>query len=315
MLRSRPLFLAVALLFAASPLLRAQTVAITARELREHVTYLASDDLRGRMVGTEGCRKAAQYIATQFRQAGLAPFNGQSFYQTFQGRTRQGQPFQSENVIGILEGSDPKLKEEAIVIGCHYDHLGVSAQGDVFNGADDDASGVAVMLELAQAFGKGGARPKRTLLFIAFSGEEQMFVGSSHYVRNPARPLSKTVLMVNLEILGAGTTRQVNVMILDRVQPPVRAALTESAKAVGLEYIDGKDQFLRRGDQFMFFNAKVPILCMHRHGDHPNYHKVTDTADKLDYQWMETFGRMTQLILEKCANNPDPIRPPPQPVP
>jgi Zn-dependent M28 family amino/carboxypeptidase len=162
----RFVLLAVALLFVSTPLLRAQTATITSKELRDHVTYLASDELRGRMVGTEGCRKAAQYIATQFRQAGLAPFNGQTYYQTFQGRTRQGQPFQSENVIGILEGSDPKLKEESIVIGCHYDHLGTDAQGNVFNGADDDASGVAVMMELAQAFGKSGARPKRTLIFI-----------------------------------------------------------------------------------------------------------------------------------------------------
>ncbi len=270
---------------------------ITSHDLKEYVITLAADDMQGRKAGQPGAQKAAQYIAGKFKEFGLATAGQDGYLQKFSfGKT------QTENVIGILEGTDAKLKNEIIVIGAHYDHIGVDKKGDVFNGADDDASGTSVMMEVAQAFGTGKEKPRRTIVFIAFGAEEAGLKGSNYYAKHPVRPIDKTVLMINLEMMGRGDPGQVTVMRLNNLTKAVRAALDDAAKSSGLKLADGQDEHLREGDQYSFHAAGVPILCLYGGDNHPDYHQPSDTSDKIQPEWMESVARAVFLTVQRSAN-------------
>ncbi len=199
------------------------------QNLRKHVNYLASEKLEGRRTGEKGATFAAGYVANRFATAKLKGGflkNGKpSFLQPFpySPRNAKGEiiadakPLEAYNVIGIVEGTDPILKNEAIVIGAHYDHLGRGGQGslaanstEIHHGADDNASGTAALIELATQFAKT-RNNKRTLIFMAFGGEEEGLLGSKHYVNNPVFPLNKTVAMINMDMVGRLRDSKLNI--------------------------------------------------------------------------------------------------------
>jgi hypothetical protein len=209
------------------------------------------------------------------------------------------------NVVGILEGSDPKLKNEAIVIGAHYDHLGrggegsrAPREGETHHGADDNASGVAGLLELARIFSDERSRLKRTLIFVAFSGEEEGLLGSNYYVNHPVVPLAQTVAMINLDMIGrmkddrlivggVGTAQEWRELI-GKINDPVSAHVAANLK-------DERKLSLRRfaltlnedgygpSDHASFYSKQVPVLFFWT-GAHEDYHKPSDTADKINYE-------------------------------
>ncbi|MDQ3800448.1 MAG: M20/M25/M40 family metallo-hydrolase, partial [Acidobacteriota bacterium] len=194
---------------------------LTERNLRKHVAYLAAERLEGRRTGEQGATFAAGYVANSFAQyklkAGARGANGRlNFLQPFPytPRNEKGEvlpdakPVTAYNVVGILEGTDAVLKNEAIVVGAHYDHLGKGGMGSlaansraIHHGADDNASGVAAMLELARRLA-AEKKNKRTIIFVAFGGEEEGLLGSRFYTDNPAFPLDKTAAMINLDMVG-----------------------------------------------------------------------------------------------------------------
>lgn len=194
---------------------------VTLQNLQKHVSYLSSDKLEGRRTGEKGATFASGYVANQFAsfklKAGFKPANGKANYLQpfpYSPRNERGgiipnaTPVEAYNVIGILEGTDPVLKNEAIVIGAHYDHLGKGGMGslavnstEIHHGADDNASGTSALIELARQFSKA-KNNKRTIIFIAFGGEEEGLLGSKFYVNNPVFPLDKTVAMINLDMVG-----------------------------------------------------------------------------------------------------------------
>ncbi|HEX8651231.1 MAG TPA: M20/M25/M40 family metallo-hydrolase [Pyrinomonadaceae bacterium] len=211
------------------------------------------------------------------------------------------------NVVGILEGSDPKLKDEAIVIGAHYDHLGrggegsrAAREGEVHHGADDNASGVAGMLELARIFSTEHARPRRTIIFIAFSGEEEGLLGSSFYVNHPIRPLAQTVAMINLDMIGrlkenklivggVGTAAEWRT-IIEKSNLSLSSARQRGASG-GLGEVESMPRPLTitlnkdgygPSDHSSFYSKQVPVLFFWT-GTHEDYHKPSDTADKINY--------------------------------
>jgi len=188
------------------------------------------------------------------------------------------------NVVGILPGRDATRRDEAIVIGAHYDHLGRGGEGSmapdavgaVHPGADDNASGVAAVLGLARAFAEAGGAP-RTLVFVAFSGEEMGLLGSSHYVRRPAHPLDRTVLMLNLDMVGRLRQRTLYVSGVDSA-----SGLRElvAAQAGGLTLSLRGDPF-GPSDHASFYAAGRPVLFLFT-GAHPDYHRPSDTWDRID---------------------------------
>jgi hypothetical protein len=214
------------------------------------------------------------------------------------------------NVAGILEGSDPVLKNEVVVIGAHYDHLGLGGEGslatregEIHHGADDNASGVAGVLELARIFSREGARPKRTLLFVAFSGEEEGLLGSNYFVNHPVIPLAKTVAMINMDMIGrmkenrliiggVGTASEWRGWIKtaqDSLSAP-QALVDSQGRQVEIRDVI-RPQFTLTlnedgygpSDHSSFYAKQIPVLFFFT-GTHDDYHKPTDTAEKINYE-------------------------------
>lgn len=209
----------------------------------------------------------------------------------------------TRNVVGFLEGSDPRLKEEVVVLGAHYDHLGLgdehslseSDRPEIHHGADDNASGTAAILELAQYFAANRKKLGRSLLFMAFSGEEMGLLGSAHWVKEPTIPLGRVAAMVNLDMVGRmkGDT----VQVIGAGSSPVWQGLLDQAnKPFKLQVkTGGKDSSGFGGsDQQSFYAKNIPVLFFFT-GVHPDYHKPSDTWDKIN---SEGEAKVTQLVAE-----------------
>jgi peptidase M28-like protein/PDZ domain-containing protein/PA domain-containing protein len=209
----------------------------------------------------------------------------------------------AENVIGILDGSDPELKSETIVVGAHYDHLGrggegslAPGQGEIHHGADDNASGVAALLELARIFSLQKPRPRRTIVFIAFSGEEEGLLGSNYYVNHPVMPLGNTIAMINMDMIGrmkenkliiggVGTAKEWKGLIEDAAPAALVTASSESVIAYGFPRMFAltlSEDGYGPSDHSSFYARQIPVLFLWT-GTHEDYHKPSDTADKINY--------------------------------
>jgi hypothetical protein len=211
---------------------------------------------------------------------------------------------ETENVVGLLEGSDPKLRDQVVVFSAHYDHLGISNEGTVFTGADDDGSGTVTVLELAEAFVTNPIKPKRSLLFITVTGEEKGLWGSQYYVTHPLIPLDRTVADLNTDMIGRVDTtyerlknpNYVYVIGSDKISTELDSLLRLSNKAsenliLDYKYNSDKDpeMFYRRSDHYNFARNGVPIAFFFT-GVHKDYHRPTDTVDKI------LFDRMTKIV-------------------
>jgi hypothetical protein len=233
----------------------------------------------------------------------------------------QRMPFATQNVIGLIEGSDPLLRREVIVVGAHYDHDG-EYQGEIWPGADDNASGTAGLLELAEAFGNGNKAPARSILLCAFAGEEKGELGSQHYADHPLIPLDRVVAMLQMDMIGRNEEHGADhLLLLDReaapqnansinligsiFSPDLKKTLESVNQQIGLNlkfrYDDTPENLLRRSDQWAFLQKGVPSLFFHT-GDQPDYHRPTDTADKINYSKMEKIVRLVYLAVEDLGN-------------
>jgi len=202
------------------------------------------------------------------------------------------------NVIGVVEGSDPRLKDEVIILGAHADHLG-RIGNDVYYGANDNASGTATLLELAEAFGTGPEKPKRTLLFIAFAGEEMGLVGSEYYVHHPVFPLEKTVAMINLDVVGSG---QEGIMVVAGETFP---KFYDLVKRIDERFIHRKlasRPQARNSDHFHFGDKGIPAIFLYAMGGTAPWHSPRDLPEGLDPEAMETIGRLVFLVANEIAN-------------
>ncbi len=204
------------------------------------------------------------------------------------------------NVVAFAEGSDPQLKNEAVVFSAHMDHMGTRIDGDVFNGADDNASGSSGLLELAEAFGKGD-RPARSVLFVSVSGEEEGLWGSHWFSENPTWPLQKIVADINIDMIGrvadlsgprgisvtpSFSHNEFNTLVRDAVR---------MGSALGVTEFTSGDKFYQRSDHYNFARKGIPVVFF-CDGEHEDYHKVTDHADKLDYEKMELITRLAYWV-------------------
>jgi len=271
--------------------------AITVEQIRPHIEYLASDDLRGR--SGDDARRAAGYLIEQFQRAKLQPlFAEQSFLQSIPGPPDDAgkRPEIGRNVGAWLEGGDPALKNEYVIVGVHYDHLGVR-EGAIFHGADDNASGVAMMLTIARQLA-GGERLKRSVLFVGFDMEEQMLWGSRWFAAHPPRPLSQVKLFLTADMIGRslGDLPLPAVFVLgSEYAPRLKGILDQAGTPPGLDVARlGADLVGTRSDYGPFRDRKVPFLFFST-GEHPDYHTPNDTAARIDY---EKAARISNLALE-----------------
>ncbi len=210
------------------------------------------------------------------------------------------------NVVGLLEGSDPNLKGEAVVISAHMDHMGTRIDGDVFNGADDNASGSSGLLELAEAFGKGD-KPARSVVFLSVSGEEEGLWGSHWFSENPTWDFDKIVADINIDMIGrvADLSGAHGISMTPSHQHPQFNTLVRDAaklaKDVGITQLASGDTYYQRSDHFNFARKGVPVVFF-CDGEHADYHKVTDHADLLDFDKMERVTRLAYWVAFNAAN-------------
>ena len=269
-----------------------RAVAAPRPSILDDIRYLADDRLGGRLTGSPGADSAAADRARRVAAAGLQPAPGGGF-QTFAispdaptARAADVGGKSGRNVIGVLPGSDPVLRNETLIIGAHYDHLGgggygaldaPDSTGRVHNGADDNASGAAALVHIADAL--AAAPPRRTVVFIAFSGEELGLFGSAYYVKHPVYPIGTTLAMINLDMVGRLRNQRLIVYgtatarefpaLLDSLNTPRRFDLRSQGDGYG------------PSDQSSFFAARLPVL--HLFTDlHADYHRTTDDWQKIN---------------------------------
>jgi len=216
----------------------------------------------------------------------------------------------THNVVGLVEGSDKKLKEEIIVIGAHYDHVGYlkkqAGADSIYNGADDNASGTCAVLAIARAFGASKKKPKRSILLMAFAGEEKGLFGSRAYVEKPLWPLDKTVAMLNLDMVGRNAPDSVSVGGVKSC-PDLIKINEEENREVGLMLDYSIDSFDNRSDQYNFARKKIPFLFYFT-GLHEDYHQVSDHPDKIDEQKIVKIATLAFRVAWRAANTGERFR-------
>ncbi|MFC2170178.1 M20/M25/M40 family metallo-hydrolase [Acidobacteriota bacterium] len=215
----------------------------------------------------------------------------------------QNEPVKAFNIAAKVQGSDPELKQEVVIVGGHFDHVGKDNRGLVFAGADDNASGISAVMELARAFQNLKEKPKRTILFILFTAEEKGLLGSRYYVDNPILPLEKTVAMINLDMIGRNDTGQIS--LIGRYQYPKLYELVEpiNKQSANFELNFAVEGFIKQSDHFPFMRKDIPCITLNS-GMHDTLHRPEDTADRIIPDKAQMAAQFVFLSLWKIANLP-----------
>ncbi|MGB3590404.1 MAG: M28 family metallopeptidase [Nonlabens sp.] len=275
-------------------------------ELEEQLYFYASDEMEGRDTGSPGQKKAVDYLRTQYQAMGVkGGMPDGTYFQAVPGSALGRPDVTSENVLAFIEGSE--FPEEVLVLSAHLDHVGMN-KGKVYNGADDDGSGTIALLEIAEAFKKAkddGYGPKRSILFLHVTGEEIGLKGSKYYTNNPIYDLDKTIANLNVDMIGRIDPDQVDSpdyvyligtnMLSDELHEMSEAANKKYVN-IRLDYTyNGKDdpnRFYYRSDHYNFAKNDIPVI-FYFNGTHEDYHKPTDTPDKIEYA---LYTRRVKLI-------------------
>jgi Zn-dependent M28 family amino/carboxypeptidase len=265
--------LALSILTAVPFLSLAQRPVLNKSELLKDIKVLSSDSLEGRLSGSRGNKMAQEYLEQRFRQIGLKPF-GEGYKQHFRLESKRVVVEQATNLIGYIPGKSDK----AIVVTAHYDHVG-QREGQIYNGADDNASGVGVLLAAATHFSK--TKPQHTLIFVALDGEELGLQGANAFLEHPPVPLPRILLNVNMDMLSINSKGELYASgayhypqlrpYLERVKPRPQAKLL-----LGHDQPEqGHDDWTSQSDHYQFHRRNIPYVYFGVE-DHPHYHKPTD---------------------------------------
>lgn len=270
---------------------------ITTELLGRYVTALADDTFEGREAGSRGGRAAGRYIVQEMRRAELAGgASPTSYYQNFGALS---------NLLGMLDGYDPKLKQEVIIVSAHYDHVGYGTPsnsygpiGHIHNGADDNASGVAGLLEIIAAF-KHAGRPKRSILFAFWDGEEKGLLGSQHWLSSPTVPLARVRLMINMDMIGRLRNDRLEVFG-SRTGGGLRKMVAAANDRLLLDFTW---EMKKNSDHFSFYERQIPILMFHT-GLHGDYHRPSDDVEKINAAGMQQVARYVFRVVASLADEP-----------
>jgi hypothetical protein len=306
--------LAVAAAALAHPL-GAQTV-VDPVSLLNDVRYLSGDSLGGRLIGSAGADSAAAYLARRFKQSGLRP-SPQGWFQPFSVSPTAPAAVHAgiggvvgKNVIGVLPGKDASLRNEIVIVGAHYDHLGPGqfgsldpdSTGQVHNGADDNASGSSALIHIARKLRQ--VPPARTVVFIAFSGEEAGLLGSDYYVKNPIFPLARTYAMVNMDMVGR--LRNDRLLVYGVSTAKELPGLLDSLNSEAHFDLKASGDGWGRSDQSSFYGAGLPVL--HIFTDlHEDYHRTTDDWEKINADGLAKVADFTASVVRALANRREPL--------
>lgn len=266
-------------------------------------------------------KRAVTFLKEFYQARGIKAGEGSEDY--FQKMTLniKDKEVQTENVIAIIEGSEKP--EEYLVISSHLDHIGIH-DGEINNGADDDGSGTVSLLEIAEAFQlavEAGKGPKRSIIFLHVTGEEKGLLGSKYYTDNPLYPLENTIANLNIDMVGRTDPKRVNdnpnyiyLIGSDRLSMELHEISEEVNKAtvnIDLDYTynahDDKNRFYFRSDHYNFAKNNIPVI-FYFNGTHADYHRPTDTVEKIEYDLMETRARLIFATAWELANREERIK-------
>ena len=293
---------------------------ITAKDLGKHLFIYASDEFEGRLTGEPGQKKAVEYLKDFYIDHGIvSPIGNNDYFQEVSAewltkKSRRGSLKASENVVAFIEGTEKP--DEIVVISAHLDHEGIK-DGKIYNGADDDGSGTVALLEIAEAFkmaADNGKGPKRSILFLHVTGEEKGLLGSKYYTENPLFPMANTVCDLNIDMIGRIDDRHkenpnyVYLIGSDKLSMELHNLSEEVNKkymniSLDYKYNDENDpnRFYYRSDHYNFAKHNVPII-FYFNGTHADYHKPTDTPDKINYELLENRTRLVFHTAWEIAN-------------
>lgn len=265
---------------------------VTEKEIKAHLDFLASPTMAGRFPGSAENKKVVEYLIRDFKKSGIKPY-GTSYTQDFTAKIRVKKGATdtprvvTQNVIGFIEGSDPTLKHEFIVLGAHYDHLGMGGPSSkkpdtlgIHPGADDNASGTTALLEIGEKLATNKNQLKRSVLLIAFGAEEQGLLGSKYFVEHPVIPLSSIKLMLNMDMVGRMNAEK-------QLYMGGAASFTggmELMKSLGPEaginpIVIAYD--VGGSDHVSFYKKDISVLGFHT-GGHPQYHTPEDNVSLIN---------------------------------
>lgn len=294
--------------------LAAMPPAFSKDRMTKTISHLANPEYAGRGLGTEGLERAAEYIAERFKEAGLEPAGDEkgSYFQAWEEDVEGlGRVIRMKNVIGVIPGKKPALSGQSLVVGAHYDHLGLGwpdfrgeNKGKEHPGADDNASGVALLIELAGELRKN-LGPDRSIVFAAFTGEEAGKRGSQYYTAHERRyPVGKCIGMLNLDTVGRLGKKKLLVLGAGSAREWIHIFR-------GASYVTGVEtemvsEELDSSDQTSFKAAGVPAVQLFT-GPHPDYHRPTDTPDRIDGEGLEKVASVAKEVIEYLAGREEPL--------
>ncbi len=283
--------------------------------VRKHITYLASDAMEGRAPGTKGEKMAQEYIVQVFKSYGLKPAGSKKYFQPFDYTERshahhaegKGIERKGTNVIGYLDNKADKT----IVIGAHYDHLGnedgrgsslaADPNGQIHNGADDNASGVAGLLELARIFSQNNKNENVNFLFMAYSAEEAGLIGSKFYTQNPVKPLNQVLCMLNMDMIGRLRDSTRSLIIGGVGTSPVWIPLVKKLNSEFELKFDTAG--MGPSDHASFYLKDIPVLHFFS-GTHSDYHKPSDDIEKINFPGEVNILNYIVKVVDSCARIP-----------
>ena len=280
------------------------------KRMMDHIKYLASDKLKGRGLGTPELDSAAAYILGKFKEYGLQPM-GEGYFQKFTHTFPDKGKLYMKNICAVIPGTDKKLKDSPVVVSAHYDHLGLGwpdvrkgNEGKIHHGADDNASGVSILLELAKSLGKT-LKPKRTVIFVTFTGEEAGLIGSRYFVKHLKEYYSGDVVAdINLDTDGR---------LFDNKLMVINSSSAKEWKFVfmGTDYTTGVKtdlitQDLDASDQVAFLEKGIPAVQLFS-GPNEDYHRPSDTYDKIDGKGLVKVATVAKEVLAYLADREEPF--------
>jgi hypothetical protein len=312
---------------------------VDSADVRRQLFALADDSMQGRRIATPGIARAARFIAQEMRRAGIEPAGDSGYFQRVPMATRRVEVMGRDsvrrmveqlvllptvadldtvraerrrvdvNVVGIIRGTDPVLRDSAIVIGAHHDHIGIrsgATPDSINNGADDDASGVVTVLQIAKALAR--AKPKRTLVFATFTGEEGGGFGARRYLAAPAVPIARTTAQMQVEMIGrpdslAGGFGKAWLTGYER------STMGDMLKANGIPIVADPrpcQSFFQRSDNIRFARIGIPAHTLSSFNMHTDYHQVSDSPDKADIGHMTAVIRAAVRATQILASGPAP---------
>ncbi|MGH7542437.1 MAG: M20/M25/M40 family metallo-hydrolase [Gemmatimonadota bacterium] len=290
---------------------------ITPGDMLDRISFLASDDLGGRATLSPGLERAAEYLAAEFGRLGLEPGgDGGTFVQRYPltGSAGGDDPASAApNVVAILRGADPALRDTYVVFSAHMDHLGTGhpdAAGDsIYNGADDDASGTAALIEVAEAFATLPEAPARSLLFLAVSGEEGGLLGSRWFADHPPFPIDRLVADLNVDMISRNAPETI-VLVGQEYSSlgPLIRSIAHDRPELELDVLSDpwpEQGFFFRSDHYSFASKGIPAIFFFA-GTHEDYHRPSDEVERIDPDKAARVARLVFYTAAAVAGDADP---------